>query len=59
LVKASGCGREDESNGTATPRTSFRARPIVPLLDETIVSTLSSAMTGIIRRPGLRVKRRS
>ena len=38
LVKASGCGREDESSGSDTPRTSFFARPMVPLLDEAMIS---------------------
>jgi len=44
LAVREGCGRPEESNMTATPRTSLRARPMVPLLDEAIVSILSSAM---------------
>jgi hypothetical protein len=44
FVNASGCGREDESSGSETPRTSLRARPMVPLLDEAMISILSSAM---------------
>jgi hypothetical protein len=35
----------------------LRARPTVPLLEEAMVSTLSSAMAGMIRRPAPGVKR--
>src|SRR5262245_49554223 len=56
FVKASGCGREDESSGSATPRTSFFARPMVPLLDEAIISIFSSAMARIIGPPAAVVK---
>ena len=41
LVSASGCGRDDESNATVTPREVLRARPTTPELDDRMVSTLS------------------
>ena len=41
FVRASGWGRDDESSARRWPRALFVARPMVPLLDDRIVSTLS------------------
>src|SRR5687767_3180433 len=48
FVRASGCGRADESNDTVTPRAALRARPSTPELDDRIVSTLSLMATSLV-----------
>jgi hypothetical protein len=42
FVKASGCGRDEESNTTVAPWAVFTARPTVPLLWERAESVLRS-----------------
>src|SRR5213593_3528913 len=44
LVKASGCGCVDESSTRRWPRAWLTARPMVPLLDDRIVSILTLLM---------------
>src|SRR5687767_1163229 len=53
FVSASGCGRADESRRSVWPRTTLCARPIVPELDERIVSTLSLMRLSMTRIDGL------
>src|SRR2546426_2558885 len=62
LVKASGCGRVEESSTSPASRVLLRARPTTPLLVERTISIFSSAMVGIIRRaagPGQTLAARS
>src|SRR5215813_10006588 len=44
LVRASGCGRDEESNATVAPCALFTARPMVPLLWERAESILRSLL---------------
>src|SRR5437899_4488305 len=48
LVRASGCGCVDESSTRRWPRAWLTARPMVPLLDDRIVSILTLLM-GLLR----------
>jgi len=49
LVRASRWGWDDESRTRRWPRASLTARPIMPLLDDRIVSILSLLMAGSSR----------
>src|SRR5262245_1604694 len=51
LVSASACGRDEESRTSCWPRATLTARPTVPLLDDVMVSILSSLTAGLLGAP--------